>query len=73
MSDPDNKASPGKFKVVAFANYGGPYWGSAFLGEYDSLAEARAVVEQQAASNREGNVEISPISYSIYDERGNSC
>lgn len=72
MSDLDNKASPGKFRVIGYASFGGPYSGSNFVGEFDSLAEARAAVEQQLAPYREANVESPPVGFAIYDDHGNS-
>ena len=66
MSDPSaNKASPGKFRVICDANYGGPYWGSAECGEYSSLVDARAAGQGRVDSHPAGTA-----SYRIYDDQG---
>ena|SRR5690348_1251713 len=66
MSDSSsNKASPGMFRVICDANYGGPYWGSAECGEYSSLVEARAVAQGRVDSHPTGTA-----SCRIYDDQG---
>jgi len=65
-----NKASPGRFRVVVYANFGGPYHGSRELGEYASLAEAQAAIEAERASYSDEAMQAAQLSFAVYDDQG---
>jgi hypothetical protein len=56
-------APKGKYRVICDANFGGPYWGSRFVGDFDSLDEARS-------SCRSETTEQGTLTYLIYDDQG---